>query len=89
MISPSIWAEAHERNMEMAYVSAEKVSNVKIGERIGSYALGFGKRIGDYRLYMRTLRELQAMSERDLADLGLTSFQLKDVARDAVYGASK
>ncbi len=73
----------------MAYVSTQKISNVTVGERIGAFASGFGKRIGEYRLYRRTLNELQSMSARDLADLGLHPDQLTQVARDAVYGDAK
>ena len=73
----------------MAYVSTQKVSNVTVGERIGAFASGFGKKIGEYRLYRRTLNELQAMSARDLADFGLHRDQLTQVARDAVYGDAK
>ncbi len=71
----------------MAYVSTQKISTVTIGERIAAYATGFGKKVGDYRLYRRTLNELQGMSLRDLADMGLHPTELHRIAREAVYGA--
>lgn len=41
----------------------------------------------DWRLYRRTLAELEALSDRDLADLGLFRQDLPAVARETVYGA--
>jgi uncharacterized protein YjiS (DUF1127 family) len=46
-----------------------------------------GKRLADHRLYQRTRDELEALSDRDLADLGLTRFAIRDVAWESVYGA--
>jgi len=41
----------------------------------------------DYRLYRRTLGELQALNERELRDLGLSRLSIRDVAYESVYGA--
>ena len=41
--------------------------------------------LADNRMYARTLRELDALSDRELADLGLSRSSLRDVARAAVY----
>ncbi len=73
----------------MAYVSTQKITNVTLAERIAAFASGFGKKVGEYRLYRRTLNELQAMSARDLTDLGLHREELRQVALDAVYGDAK
>jgi uncharacterized protein YjiS (DUF1127 family) len=48
---------------------------------------GVRKAIADYRLYRQTLVELQSLSNRELRDLGLSRFALRDVAYDSVYGA--
>jgi uncharacterized protein YjiS (DUF1127 family) len=37
-------------------------------------------------LYARTLRELEALTDKDLADLGISRLQIADVAREAAYG---
>ena len=42
--------------------------------------------IAQYRSYRQTLTELQSLSNRELADLGLSRFGLRDVARTAAYG---
>jgi uncharacterized protein YjiS (DUF1127 family) len=43
--------------------------------------------IADYRLYRQTLAELEALSPRELRDLGLSRFAIRQVAYDSVYSA--
>jgi uncharacterized protein YjiS (DUF1127 family) len=40
----------------------------------------------DYREYLATYGELNALSDRELADIGLSRLNVGDVAREAVYG---
>lgn len=40
----------------------------------------------DWRQYRRTLEELRRLSDRELRDLGLSRFSLREVAYDSVYG---
>ena len=40
----------------------------------------------DQRAYLATYEELDALSDRALADLGLSRLNVRDVAREAVYG---
>jgi len=40
----------------------------------------------DYREYLATYGELNALSDRELADIGLSRLNVHDVAREAVYG---
>lgn len=47
----------------------------------------FRKMVADYRLYRQTLEELQSLSSRKLADLGLSRASVRQIAREAVYGA--
>lgn len=42
-------------------------------------------RWANYRLYRRTLAELQQLSEAELADIGASRFSLKTVAWNSVY----
>jgi uncharacterized protein YjiS (DUF1127 family) len=37
-------------------------------------------------LYTRTLRELNALTDKELADLGIARIQITDVAREAAFG---
>jgi uncharacterized protein YjiS (DUF1127 family) len=40
----------------------------------------------DHRKYLATYDELNALSDRELTDLGLSRLDVRDVAREAVYG---
>jgi uncharacterized protein YjiS (DUF1127 family) len=44
------------------------------------------KALDDRRLYRRTLDELSALSDRELADLGLSRLSVRDIAYESVYG---
>jgi uncharacterized protein YjiS (DUF1127 family) len=45
------------------------------------------QRIANYRQYRRTLDELSALTDRDLDDLQLSRFSIRQVAWESVYGA--
>lgn len=42
-----------------------------------------------WRLYRRTLGELQALSQRELDDLGISRASLRETAWNATYGAAR
>lgn len=48
---------------------------------------GLAQSIADWRLYRQTLSELNAMTDRDLADIGVSRLSIRDIAREAAYGA--
>lgn len=57
--------------------------------RPGFLAAIFRNAAGDYskwRLYRRTVSELRELSDRELADLGLTPGGIDAAARRSVYG---
>lgn len=54
---------------------------------IGGLVARVRKAIADYRLYQQTLDELQALSDRELSDLGISRHSIRDIAYDTVYGA--
>lgn len=60
-----------------------RTGEVRIAETAGSFASGLAGRIARYRLYRRTLNELSALSDRDLADLGIHRSQISEIARQA------
>ena len=55
-------------------------------DRGNGFFAGIRKAFADYRLYRRTLTELQDLTDRELRDLGLSRFSVRDVAYDSVYG---
>jgi uncharacterized protein YjiS (DUF1127 family) len=71
---------------DMAYVSSNRTATASLGARfaeMGREALGA---FAAWRLYRRTLSELQELSGRELADLGLNRSMLRRAAQEAVYG---
>lgn len=44
------------------------------------------KAFADYRLYLRTLSELRSLNDRELRDLGISRYSIRDVAYESVYG---
>jgi uncharacterized protein YjiS (DUF1127 family) len=66
---------------------------IKYAAETGVYAQGAGffarirKAYADYRRYLATASELQQLSDRDLADLGLNRDSIKQIASESVYGA--
>ncbi len=45
---------------------------------------GFNKSLDDYRLYRQTVRELSNLSDRELADLNISRWDIERIAREAV-----
>lgn len=43
-------------------------------------------RFNRYRMYKKTLRELQGLSARELADFGLSRCDINRIAHECVYG---
>ena len=68
----------------MAYVTT--TSAVR-SPRSGNTLFGKAKdAFARYRLYSRTMAELGQLSDRELADLGLTRGAIASVAHEAAYG---
>jgi uncharacterized protein YjiS (DUF1127 family) len=42
--------------------------------------------VTDYRRYRQTVAELGALSNRELNDLGISRFAIRQVAHESVYG---
>ncbi|KAB2885052.1 MAG: DUF1127 domain-containing protein [Albidovulum sp.] len=71
----------------MAYVSGVRGGNAGLADRIADVARELGEKWRRYGVYRETVRELNALSDRDLADLGIHRSQVTAVAKDAAYGA--
>jgi uncharacterized protein YjiS (DUF1127 family) len=77
-----------KKEKNMAYVSSNRTTTA---------TTGFGSRLAEIRkelvaawraqvVYRQTLSELQALSERELNDLGLNRSMLRSIALEAAYG---
>lgn len=69
----------------MAHVTHTNVSQTGLVHRAAELIAGLKHRIAAYRVYRKTLRELQQLSTRELADLGLSRSELRRVAYHAAY----
>ena len=56
-----------------------------IDNRVGGFLAGVSQRFAQYRTYRRTLDELEALTDRELADLGVSRQLLSAVAYRAAY----
>ncbi len=70
----------------MAYTNTTASTHglvARVSEFFDAIATGYANR----RLYQKTYSELNQLSDRELADLGLSRSGLGAIAREAVYGA--
>ncbi|MDQ2065012.1 DUF1127 domain-containing protein [Xinfangfangia sp. CPCC 101601] len=67
----------------MAYVNS--AAYAQPSRLAGLYASLMGA-LARRRLYNETLAELRQLSDRDLADLGISRFSITELAHEATYG---
>ncbi len=69
----------------MAYVNSSRSAHVSFSDRFFAVVKVLKDVMERRRVYNQTLFELQGLSDRDLADLGLSRLTIADVAREAAY----
>ena len=66
------------------------VEIIQPGIRIREWFEACKKTAAEHRMrrsaYDRTLRALESMSDRDLADVGISRLSIKEIAQEAAYG---
>jgi uncharacterized protein YjiS (DUF1127 family) len=72
----------------MAYAShpARPFETTWLGQRLVSRWPELGERLAQYRRYRATLDELDLLSDRELADIGMHRSNIREIAREYVYG---
>lgn len=70
----------------MAYVSSKRTATTSIGPRLAEMMREASEAYTAWRLYRRTLNELEDLSVRELDDLGLSRATVRQAAFEAVYG---
>ncbi len=68
----------------MAYVNSRSAS-VSISDRFGAVFKTVKDAVDRRRVYATTVKELSALSDRDLNDMGISRLGISDVAREAAY----
>jgi len=70
----------------MTYVSTSRAAPSGLLHRIAGLKTLAVTAIRQRRVYTKTLTELNALSDRELADLGISRIAIADIAREAAYG---
>ncbi len=70
----------------MAYVNSTRALSNGFGDRVGAIVKAVKTAMARRAIYAQTLRELNDLSNRDLADLGIARASITEVARAAAYG---
>lgn len=71
----------------MAYVNfTSRAANVTVADRFSGLLAQVKAMIARRAVYNQTVRELNVLTNRELADLGLSRYDIETVAREAAYG---
>jgi len=70
----------------MAYVNSNRGVDFGFSDRLSSLIETAKTRFARRAIFRQTLRELNALSAQDLADLGIQRSMIKGLAHEAAYG---
>lgn len=76
----------YESNEHMAYVTDTRGLGTSIGQRFTEFRATILDRMTRAKLFRTTSAELNNLSDRDLADLGIARSSIKSIAMEAAYG---
>ncbi len=79
-----------DEEMKMAYANSQFAAVADAGTSAKGWIGDVLAKWNDARerraVYLQTLNELAAMSDRDLADINVARVSIEDIAREAAYG---
>ena len=70
----------------MAYVTTTPVARKGFADRLAFVKDVVLAAINQRRVYARTVAELNSLTDRELADLGISRLGITEIAREAAYG---
>ena len=70
----------------MAYLNTTRTGSLTLADRIGGLLKSVKLAAERRAVFTRTVRELDALSDRDLTDLGIHRSMIRELAREAAYG---
>lgn len=70
----------------MAYVNSSALARKGFADRLAVLRDAVLTAIAQRRTYQRTVAELNALTDRELADLGISRISIPEIAREAAYG---
>ena len=71
---------------QMAYTTQTRSFALTLGERLGAARARLAEAAAQRKVYRTTFNELNNLTSRELADLGLSRSMIKSVALEAAYG---
>ncbi len=71
----------------MAFATDTRSLGATIGQRFSEFRASVTDQYAKYAIYRNTVSELNSLTDRDLADLGLTRSMIRGVAAEAASGA--
>ena len=70
----------------MTYNTDTGFAGFSLGQRFDAFRADMADRAAKRKIYRSTLSELEVLSTRDLADLGIARSSIKSIAYEAAYG---
>jgi uncharacterized protein YjiS (DUF1127 family) len=70
----------------MAYVNTSRAASLSLADRFPGFIANLKATFARRAVYMQTVRELDALTDRELADLGISRLDVPTLAREAAYG---
>lgn len=70
----------------MAYVNTTRTAHKGFADRLAYVKDIVLTAIAQRRVYARTVAELNGLTDRELADLGISRLGITEIAREAAYG---
>ncbi|MES2915237.1 MAG: DUF1127 domain-containing protein [Pseudomonadota bacterium] len=70
----------------MAYVNTNRIARKGFADRLAFVKDTVLTAIARRRTYLRTVAELNGLTDRELADLGISRLGISEIAHEAAYG---
>ena len=70
----------------MAYVSVNRIAGKSLMDRFFGLVESAASYFQQRRIYARTVAELNALTDRELSDLGIARISIREIAHEAAYG---
>jgi len=70
----------------MAYVNSTRATQSVLSDRFSALTTSFRQAMQRRRVYTQTIQELKALTDRELADLGIARAMIPEIATQAAYG---
>lgn len=71
----------------MAFITDTRSNGLAFFDGVNAAVKSTQERFATYKVYRKTLNELDSLSNRELADLGIHRSAIKGIALEAAYGA--